>query len=77
MVGNEKKKNPGVPVSRDFCDERFLRVIDKLNVIEEKVDGLKKEKKQEGRDWRLLVFSIFGSVVTGLVILAAKCVLGI
>lgn len=57
-----KKENPYV--TRPFCDERFLRVMEKLEVIDDKVDKI----SEKGKDWRVLAFSILGSVISGAVV---------
>ncbi|MFQ6064227.1 MAG: hypothetical protein ACE5L6_02010 [Candidatus Bathyarchaeia archaeon] len=63
------KKNPSY-VTRQFCDERFDRIIDKLDVIDEKIDGIKSERKEETRDWRALGFAVLGSVTSGIIVAA-------
>ena len=51
-------------VTLTFCNERFNRIMDKLDAIDKKVDELKKQRRQSGRDWKLAFLSILsGSAV--------------
>jgi len=80
MSKRKRDDNPG-GVSRAFCDERYgqfsERVFEKLNGIDEKVDELREEKKKGGRDWRLLGFSIVGSITTGVVMLVITSLISV
>jgi len=58
-------------VTQKFCDERTTRIIEKLEVINGKVDEIVENSEKKGRDWRLLGFAILGSVVSGGVVAAA------
>ena len=64
-------------VTRDFCDERFQRILEMLEHIEQKIDkmmsdkfaevGLSTNSKRKGRE----AFRVFGYAVVGGVIVAA------
>ena len=69
----DKKANPGF-VTRDFCDERFSRITDKLDTIITDVGVIKKDVKNglshsrfSGRDKALIfiaVIGVLGSIVS-------------
>jgi len=67
MPNDEKKNNPHNPfVTVKFCDERFLRIIDKLTQLHEDIAEIKVNSKQKGRDWRMLGFTILGGIITAI-----------
>jgi len=76
-MGKEKKEgNPYV--SLRFCNERTNRLMDRFDVIEKKIDIINELAETratlnitKSRDWRLLTFSVIGSVISGL------CVAGV
>jgi hypothetical protein len=60
--------NPGPGfVTRDFCNERTERVLEKLKVIEGKVDSLIAEKKEESHSLRNTILSVLSGAVVALV----------
>jgi len=63
-----KKDNPNSKyVTLTFCNERFNRIMDKLDAIDKKVDELKNQRRQSGRDWKLALLSILsGSTVAAI-----------
>jgi len=58
MKKKHDSENPGKYVTQTFCDERFLRVVDKLTTIENKIDELKKEKREESHALRNAILSL-------------------
>jgi len=74
-MSSKRKDNPGKFVSIAVCDERFARIMDKLTVMDKKIDTITTEKKEKGRDWRLLGFAILGSVISGLIVVGATYLL--
>jgi len=59
----EKKHNSeGNPsreyVTKTFCDERFQRVVDKLESIDKKIDGFISEKKEESHALRNAIITL-------------------
>lgn len=41
-------------VTTEFCNERFGRIMDKLDIIDKKVEEIKQSK----RDWKMFLLSI-------------------
>jgi len=74
-----KEKKEGNPyVNLRFCNERTNRLMDRFDVIEKKIDIINELAETratlnitKNRDWRLLTFSVIGSVISGL------CVAGV
>lgn len=57
------KENPGNPlpfITEKFCDERFKRVIGKMDEVKSAVDDLKKESNNNKNFWRNIIGSIIG-----------------
>jgi len=60
-------------VTRGFCDERFLRVSDKLDNISKKLDEITSEKKEKDHAYRNVLLSIVsGAVIAAIGWLLAK-----
>ena len=55
---SKKKDNPAGYVTKTFCDERFQRVVDKLETIDKKIDDLKSEKREESHALRNAILSL-------------------
>jgi len=60
------KKNPYVTVA--FCNERFNRIMGKLNIIEKKMDNVRIDKKERGKELRVFAYSMVGSIVSGVMV---------
>ena len=58
--------NPNRFVTRDFCDERFGRIMDKLNGIDEKITELANSKKESSRDWRNFAYTVVGGGIVAI-----------
>jgi len=76
MSQDDKRNNPYVSLT--FCNERFERLMDKfdvvktkIEVVDAKVDKIGTLEQTKSRDWRILVFSILGSIISGV------CVAGV
>jgi len=55
-------------VTQDFCNERFGRILDKLEVIDGKVDDLRNEKRKGSRDWKLFAFALTSGISGGIIV---------
>lgn len=66
MPRKKSEHNPGY-ITKPFCDERFGRVIDKLDVIANKVDDLKNKQEERGRDWKSFIAAVISGSLVALV----------
>jgi pheromone shutdown protein TraB len=54
-------------VTIEFCNERFNRIMDKLEAIDRKLTALEEAHRQSIRDWKLFALSIFSGVIVAVV----------
>ena len=67
--GNPIPIVPTIPVvTVDFCNERFHRILDKMTTIDEKIDGVLKKSRQHGIERRVFLYSLLGSIISGLTV---------
>ena len=50
-------------VTKAFCDERFQRVVDKLDTINQNVTELRQDKKESDHAYRNVILSIISGAV--------------
>jgi len=58
--------DPSKFVTRDFCDERFGRIMDKLDGIDDKITELTNSRKESSRDWRNFVYTLVGGGIVAI-----------
>jgi len=61
----DSKDNPGNPdnpgfVTKDFCNERFGRVSDKLDEVKSLIQTMKDEEKDDRHFWRNFLGTLVG-----------------
>ena len=65
-----RKKSVGLDpnkfVTRDFCDERFGRIMDKLDGIDNKITDLTNSRRESSRDWRNFVYTLVGGGIVAI-----------
>lgn len=57
------KHNPNVTVA--FCNERFQRVMEKLDYIKESVDDIKNGKQEKKRSRRDFIYGTVKNIIGG------------
>jgi len=65
-VSSGPDENPKY-VTVELCNERFMRIIDKLEVLDKRISELRSEQARRSRDWRLFFMSVASGVVVALV----------
>jgi hypothetical protein len=65
-VSSGPDENPRY-VTVDLCNERFMRIIDKLEILDKRISELRSEQARRARDWRLFFMSVASGVVVALV----------
>ncbi len=58
--GESNPSNPGVFITEKFCNERFGRLLDKLDAIDDKLDKINNDKKSESHFWRNFLGTLAG-----------------
>jgi len=65
-VSSGPDENPRY-VTVELCNERFMRIIDKLEILDKRISELRSEQARRARDWRLFFMSVASGVVVALV----------
>jgi hypothetical protein len=55
-------------VTKEFCDERFTRIMEKLDSIDRRLEKIENNQRESLRDWKRFVLTVLGGVVTALIV---------
>jgi tetrahydromethanopterin S-methyltransferase subunit G len=54
-------------VTVELCDERFRRIMDKLEVLDRRLSAIEENQKQRTRDWVQLFISVLSGTLVALI----------
>jgi len=65
---SEQRSNPSAKdphyVTIELCDERFGRIMDKLEVLDRRLSAIEEAQRQRARDWvQLFISALSGTLV--------------
>jgi pheromone shutdown protein TraB len=63
---NPSAKDPHY-VTVELCDERFLRIMDKLEVLDKRLSAIEENQKQRTRDWIQLFISVLSGTLVAFI----------
>jgi pheromone shutdown protein TraB len=63
---NPSAKDPRY-VTVELCDERFGRIMDKLEVLDKRLSAIEENQKQRTRDWVQLFISVLSGTLVALI----------
>jgi pheromone shutdown protein TraB len=54
-------------VTVELCDERFGRIMDKLEVLDKRLSAIEENQKQRTRDWVQLFISVLSGTLVAFI----------
>jgi pheromone shutdown protein TraB len=63
---NPSAKDPHY-VTVELCDERFGRIMDKLEVLDKRLSAIEENQKQRTRDWVQLFISVLSGTLVAFI----------
>jgi pheromone shutdown protein TraB len=68
---SEQRSNPSARdphyVTVELCDERFGRIMDKLEALDRRLSAIEEAQKQRARDWVQLFISVLSGTLVAFI----------